>query len=90
MLHFEQVRPHFDGYGLTTAQIVYRMPDRLERLQEFIWQEYDLFPRFPALTRFLLFWQREIEGPLHSITVAHKELVHPREVAMRNGEFRLN
>ena len=39
------------GYGLTTAHILYRMPDHLELLQEYIWQRYDTFPEFPVLGR---------------------------------------
>ena len=79
-----------EGYGLTTAQIVYRVPDRLEVLQEFIWQEFDLFPKFPELNKFLSFWEREIEGPLYSVTVAHKQLIRPAELAMLDGAFRLH
>lgn len=68
------------GYGLTTAHIVYRMPDHLELLQEYIWQRYDTFPEFPVLGRFLAFWERELEGPIHSVTVAHARLITPAEI----------
>ena len=37
------------GYGLTTADIHYHMPDHPKLLQQFIWQEYDLAPLFPRL-----------------------------------------
>ena len=37
------------GYGLTTAEIVYRRPDRPWLLQTYVWQDYDMFPNFPAL-----------------------------------------
>jgi uncharacterized protein Usg len=67
------------GYGLTTATILYRMPDHPQVLQSFIWQEYDLAPRFPVLLDFLDFWKRELEGPLHSVTVAHSRLIRPAE-----------
>lgn len=90
MMHSDSVTSDLDGYGLTTAQILYRMPDRLQCLQEFIWQQYDVFPRFPALQEFLIFWQREIDGPLFSVTVAHKQLVRPSEVAMLEGTFQLH
>jgi uncharacterized protein Usg len=79
-----------EGFGVTTAQIVYRLPDRPEILQEFIWQKLDLFPIFPELQRFLSFWEREIEGRLHSITVAHARLIHPQELAKLGGEYRLH
>lgn len=69
-----------EGYGLTTAQIVYRMPDHLELFQDFIWQEYDTFPRFPVLGAFLAFWEEEIEGPIHSVTVAHARLLRPADI----------
>ena len=69
-----------EGYGLTTVRILYRMPDDLDRLQEFLWQEYDLFPTFPGLNKFLAFWEEEIEGPLYSVTVAHARLIRPTEI----------
>jgi len=69
-----------DGYGLTTAQIVYRMPDHLELFQDFIWQQYDTFPRFPMLGAFLAFWEEKIEGPIHSVTVAHARLLQPADL----------
>lgn len=68
------------GYGLTTAQIVYRVPDHFELLQEFIWQKFDLFPEFPGLTKFLAFWEAEIEGPIFSVTVAHARLIKPTDI----------
>ena len=37
----------------------------------YVWQAYDLFPEFPELQRFLAFWQEKLEGPLHSVQVAH-------------------
>ncbi len=32
------------GYGLTTAEMIYHMPDHPHVLNSFIWQEYDLAP----------------------------------------------
>ena len=52
------------GYGLTTAEIVYRRPDRHWLLQTYVWQDYDMFPNFPALQGFLAFWETKLEGPL--------------------------
>jgi uncharacterized protein Usg len=68
-----------EGYGLTTADILYRMPDHPGLLQSYLWQQYDLFPRFPALARFLEFWERELDGPLFSVKVAHKRLLAPTD-----------
>ncbi|MBL4804139.1 MAG: Usg family protein [Alphaproteobacteria bacterium] len=63
------------NYRLTTAQIYYHMPDSSNLLQEFIWQDYDLAPQFPELKSFLDFWTREIEGKLHSVYVAKREII---------------
>ncbi len=65
------------GYRLTTAHILYHMPDHPGVLQTFLWQKLDLVPDLPGLRRFLDFWQREIEGPLHSVTVAAGSLIKP-------------
>ena len=60
-------RRQLTGYGLTTAQILYRRPDHPWLLQTYVWQNYDLFPKFPELQRFLAFWMAKLEGPLHSV-----------------------
>jgi uncharacterized protein Usg len=64
-------------YRLTTAKILYHMPDHALLLQEFIWQDYDVAPKYPNLFKFLGFWTREIEGKLHSVYVAKKEIITP-------------
>lgn len=86
----EDFRKQLEGYGLTTAKILYRLPDHQRLLQIYVWQDYDLFPRFPQLQKFLDFWRRELEGPLHSVTVAHARLIRPSEIRAMNGEFYLN
>ena len=68
-----------DQYRLTTAQIYYHLPDYPKFLQEFIWQDYDLAPKFPQLQGFLGFWMREIEGKLHSVYVAHQKIITPSD-----------
>jgi uncharacterized protein Usg len=78
------------GFGLTTANILYWMPDHPEVLQTFVWQDYDLAPLFPELQRFLEFWQRELDGPLHSVTVAHQRLIAECEIRTISSEFRLH
>ena len=57
------------GYRLTTAEIIYRLPDHPALLQSFIWQKFDLAPDFPELHKFLEFWRSNIEGQLHSVSV---------------------
>jgi uncharacterized protein Usg len=79
-----------EGYGLTTANILYRLPDHPGLLQTYVWQSYDLAPVFPELRRFLDFWTRELEGPLHSVKVAHRRLISATEVRTVTAEFGLN
>lgn len=64
-----------EDYRLITAQILYHMPDCRDLIQEFIWQEYDLAPKFPNLHKFLNFWEHKIDGPLHSVYVAKTEII---------------
>jgi uncharacterized protein Usg len=78
------------GYGLTTAEILYRMPDHPSLLQTYVWQNYDLCPKFPALLDFLRFWQEKLEGPLFRVTVAHSRLIKPAELRAVDGVFRLH
>ena len=78
------------GYGLTTANILYKMPDHPTMLQSYIWQEYDLAPSYPVLHKFLDFWRRELDGPLHSVTVAHKRLIKPGEIRLVTDELSLH
>jgi uncharacterized protein Usg len=60
-----------EGYGLTTANILYRLPDHPAFLQTY-------------------FWKRELEGPLHSVKVAHRRLIAASEVRTLTTELRLN
>lgn len=78
------------GYGLTTAQIHYRMPDHPALLQTYVWQEYDLAPDFPTLRGFLDFWRRELEGALYSVRVAHQRLIKPSEFRAVNGIIQIH
>ena len=78
------------GYGLTTAEILYRMPDHPSVLQTYLWQDYDLAPKFPVLTGFLDFWRAKLEGPLHSIRYTHRKLISPTEWRKVDGEILLN
>lgn len=86
----EDVRRMLQGYSLTTAEILYRLPDAQSLLQTFVWQEYDQAPRFPRLRRFLDFWQRELEGPIHSVRLAHAQLIRPAEVRLIGTEITIH
>jgi uncharacterized protein Usg len=77
-------------YRLTTAEILYHMPDHPMLLQSFTWQELDLVPDFPTLKRFLSFWERSIEGRLHSVKIASCEILQPAQWRQYEHEFRLH
>ncbi|MCE3231138.1 MAG: hypothetical protein K0R76_1185 [Alphaproteobacteria bacterium] len=64
-----QFRSLLEDFRLTTAEIIYHLPDHPDVLQSFIWQEYDLPPNFPKLHHFLNFWSRSLDGKLHSVFV---------------------
>jgi uncharacterized protein Usg len=75
------------GYGLTTAEMIYRMPDYRHVLNSFVWQDYDLAPDYPRLFEFIEYWQGQIEGPLHSVRFVHRKLIAPGEWRNVTGEF---
>lgn len=68
------------NYRLTTAEILYHMPDHPQLLQSYIWQDLDLSPEFPVLRRFLDFWHHQLDGRLHSVRVASCGLLHSGNV----------
>jgi uncharacterized protein Usg len=72
-----------EDYRLTTAEILYRMPDHPSVLQTFVWQDLDLAPKFPVLQKFLDFWEKNLDVRLFKVRVANSTLIRP-------AEFRLN
>lgn len=66
-----------EGYGLTTAEICYFMPDHPSLLQIYAWQEYDAAPDFPVLFDFLAHWRREIDAEIKSVRIAHEKMIRP-------------
>lgn len=79
-----------EGYGLSTVEIHYFLPDHPKLLQLFVMQQYDVAPRFPVLRKFLDFWTQDIEGLLHSVRVAHQHLIGPNEWRAVDGVVTIN
>lgn len=77
-------------YRLTTAEILYHFPDHPALLQSFIWQELDIAPKFPVLNKFLGFWERELDGKIHSVTVDHTTLITPSDWQWGKGELQIH
>jgi uncharacterized protein Usg len=76
-----------DGWRLATAEILYHLPDHPSVLQTFIWQHLDLAPKFPELKRFLAFWEKNLEGPIHSVRVCRSKLLSAEEFRSADGQF---
>ena len=75
------------GYGLTTAEMFYHMPDYPHVLNTFVWQDYDLAPDHNKLLNFISFWRSKLDGPLHSVRFVHRKMISPGEWRYVTGEF---
>jgi uncharacterized protein Usg len=58
-----------EHHVLTTAEITYYFPDYPSLLQTYLWQDLDVPRFFPALKKFLAFWESNLDGHLHSVFV---------------------
>jgi uncharacterized protein Usg len=85
----QNFRSMLQGFSLTTAEILYHLPDYPGLLQTFVWQDYDLAPKFPKLIKFLDFWSANLDGKLNKVRVAHHALIKPAELRLVGAEFRL-
>lgn len=66
-------------YRLTTAEILYRLPDHPSLLQTYVWQDLDLNPDFPMLKKFLAFWDKSLDGKLYAVKIAVCEDIRSNE-----------
>lgn len=78
------------SYRLTTAEIIYHLPDHPSLLQTYIWQGMDRAPDYPKLQAFLSFWQANLDGKLHSVTVGSKEVIGPAQYRKVDTELTLH
>lgn len=86
-MHDRDFERQLKGFSLTTAEITYGFPDHPSLLQTYLWQDYDIFPKYPKLRAFLDFWTRNLEGPLKGVRVAHQGLVSARDFTYRDGRL---
>jgi uncharacterized protein Usg len=77
-------------YRLTTAEILYHMPDHPSLLQTYVWQDLDISPRFPVLRKFLDFWESSLDGKLHSVKIASARLIKPSQFRHTRALLRLH
>lgn len=85
-----EIQHQLKGYRMTTAEILYLRPDHPSLLQQYVWQELDMAPDFPVLKKFLNFWERNLDGRLHSVTIASKDLVAPAEFKLADWSANLH
>lgn len=78
------------GGRLTTAEVLYYMPDHPKLLQSFAWQTLDIAPEYPRINRFLEFWRREIDAVIHSVAITSVGLVTPARIGFAAPVGRLN
>jgi uncharacterized protein Usg len=76
----EELKLQLEGWRLTTAEVLYYMPDHPSVIQSFVWQTLDLAPRYPRVHKFLNFWRAEIEAVIHSVKLASGEELAPARV----------
>jgi uncharacterized protein Usg len=48
-------------WTVATVQVVYYIPDYLHIVNEFVWQTEDQIPEFPRITKFLNYWDKNID-----------------------------
>ena len=78
----EQPEGGVQDYRLTTAEILYKMPDYPNLLQSYLWQSLDRVPDFPKLNEFLGFWEAKLNGTLHSVRIGYVGIMQPVEWQM--------
>lgn len=66
-----------NGYRLSTAEILYHLPDHPGVLQSFVWQQYDYPPAYPRLHTFIDYWRQNIEAKLHTVSVGSLDIITP-------------
>jgi uncharacterized protein Usg len=69
-----------NGGRLTTAEVLYYMPDHPKLLQSFLWQTVDLAPEYPRVHKFLDFWRKEIDAVIHSVSISAVGIVAPANI----------
>ena len=81
----KEIALQLNGWRMTSAEILYHMPDHPGILQSFRLATARLPARVPQIAdKFLDFWSDNLDGPLHSVRVGHVEITHgPPKLAHR-------
>ena len=76
----DEFETQLKGGRLTTAEVLYYMPDHPKLLQSFMWQTLDVAPEYPRIHRFLQHWRKEIQAVIHSVRLSTVGLVSPARI----------
>ena len=76
----DEFETQLKGGRLTTAEVLYYMPDHPKLLQSFMWQTLDVAPEYPRVHSFLQYWRKEIQAVIHSVRLSTVGIVTPARV----------
>lgn len=74
-------------WTVATVQVVYYIPDYLHLVNEFVWQTDDQLPEYPRITKFLDYWDKNIDGPIKEVYIYDQGVSIIRKV---DRKFKLN
>ena len=58
---------------LVTLDVYYWMPDYDNILQRFVWQTFDVKPKYPRVHKFLDYWHNNIDAVVNEIIISESE-----------------
>ena len=67
-------------WTVASVQVVYYIPDYMSLVNECIWQTEDQLPEYPRITRFLDYWDKNIDGPIKEVYIYDHEEAKVRHV----------
>ncbi len=86
----DEFETQLKGGRLTTAEVLYYMPDHPKLLQSFMWQTLDVAPEYPRVHSFLDYWRKEIQAVIHSVRLSTVGIVTPARVRFADVVGTLN
>ena len=76
-----------EKWTIASVQVVYYIPDYLSIINEFVWQTEDQKPKYPRITEFLDYWDKNIDGPIKEVFIYDHDEQNIRRVDRR---FKIN
>ena len=76
-----------EKWTIASVQVVYYIPDYLSIVNEFVLQTEDQKPKYPRITEFLDYWDKNIDGPIKEVYIHDHDDVKIRHV---NRRYKMN